>query len=91
MVLDKLSVPGRPTYLDNNRVRSYRACSRCVWGLFIHFFLSSFSLSSLILCLGDGPIKTEILSQRAVKPPKTTDQPKPISLLAFCGIEWYIH
>ena len=32
-------------------------------------FIFSFSLS-----LGDGPIKTEILSQRAVKP-KTTNQP----------------
>ena len=32
-------------------------------------FLSSFSLS-----LGDGPIQTEILSQRAAKP-KTTNQP----------------
>ena len=32
-------------------------------------FLSSFSLS-----MGDGPIQTEILSQRAVKP-KTTNQP----------------
>ena len=39
--------------------------------IFIHFylFLSSFSLS-----LGDGPIQTEILSQRAVKP-KTTKRP----------------
>ena len=39
MVLDKLSVPGRPTNLDNSRA-SY-ACSRCGLGLFGHFFLSS--------------------------------------------------
>ena len=31
-------------------------------------------LSSLSISLGNGPIKTEILSQRAVKP-KTTNQP----------------
>ena len=29
MVLGKLSVPRRPTYLDNTRVRAYCACSRC--------------------------------------------------------------
>ena len=73
MVLGKLPVPGRPTYLDDSRARAYCACSRCGWGLFGHFhsrlsFLSAFSLS-----LGDGPISTEILSQRAVKP-ETTNQ-----------------
>ena len=55
-VLSKLSVPGRPTSLDDSRVRAYCACSRCGRGLFGHFlshlsFLFSFSLS-----LGDGPI-----------------------------------
>ena len=49
MVLDKLSVPGRPTILDNSRARAYCACSRCGWGLFGHIFrlsfLFSFSLS----------------------------------------------
>ena len=28
-VLGKLSVPGRPTYLDNSTVKAYCACSRC--------------------------------------------------------------
>ena len=41
MVLGKLSVPGRPTKLDNSRARAYCACSRCGLGLFGHFFLSS--------------------------------------------------
>ena len=49
-VLDKLSVPVRPTNLDNSRARAYCACSRCGWELFGHFcsslsFLFSFSLS----------------------------------------------
>ena len=44
-VLGKLSVPGRPTSLDDSRTRAYCACSRC--GL---FFLSSI-LSLLFLPL----------------------------------------
>ena len=28
-VLGKLSVPGRPTSLDDSRARAYCACSRC--------------------------------------------------------------
>ena len=38
VVLGKLSVPGRPTNLDNSRARAYCACSRCGLGLFGHFF-----------------------------------------------------
>ena len=38
MVLDKLSVPGRPTDLDNSRTMAYCACTMCGWGLFGHFF-----------------------------------------------------
>ena len=38
MVMGKLSVPGRPTNLDNSRARDYFACSGCGWGLFGHFF-----------------------------------------------------
>ena len=40
-VLGKLSVPGRPTSLDDSRARSYCACSRCGWGFVWTFFLSS--------------------------------------------------
>ena len=44
-VLGKLSVPGRPTSLDDSRARAYCACSRCGRGLLGTFFLSSiFSL-----------------------------------------------
>ena len=57
MVLGKLLVPGRPTNLDKSRARAYWACSRCGWGLFGYFFLSSIiSLFSFSLSLGDGPI-----------------------------------
>ena len=38
MVLDKLQVPGRPTYLDFSRARDYCACGGCGWELFGHFF-----------------------------------------------------
>ena len=50
MVLGKLPVQGRSTYLDKSRARAYCACSRIGRGLFGHFFsrlsfLLSFSLS----------------------------------------------
>ena len=45
-------------------------------GLFGHFFSHLSFLFSFSLSLVDGPILTEILSQRAVKP-KTTNQPNP--------------
>ena len=56
MVLGKLPLPGRPTYLEKSRAKAYCSCSRCGWGLFGHFvsrlsFIFSFSLSQ-----GDGPI-----------------------------------
>ena len=38
MVLGELPVP---TNLDFSRARAYYACSRCGWGLFGHFLLSS--------------------------------------------------
>ena len=56
MVLGKLSVPGRPTYLDYSRARAYCTCSRCGWGLFGHFYSRLSFLSSFSLSLGDGPI-----------------------------------
>ena len=55
-MLSKLSVPGRPTSLDDSRARAYCACSRCRWGLFGHFFSHLYFPFSLSLSLGDGPI-----------------------------------
>ena len=50
MVLGKYSEPKRPTNLDNRRARVSCTCSRCGWGLFAHFFLTSiFSLLFLSL------------------------------------------
>ena len=65
MVVGKLPVPGRPTNMDY---------SRSGWGCLDIFFSSLSFLFSFSLFLGDSPIKTEILSQRAVKS-KTTNQP----------------
>ena len=73
-MLGKLSVPGRPTSLDDSRARAYCPCSRRGWGLFGHFFSHLSFLFSFSLSLGDDPIKTKILSQRVVKS-KTTNQP----------------
>ena len=50
MALGKLPVPGRPTTSKDSRARAYCSCSRCGWGLFGTFFLSSiFSLFFLPL------------------------------------------
>ena len=59
--------------LDYSRARAYCVCNRCRWGLFGHFYSNLSFLSSFSLSLGDGPIQTEILSQRAVK--HKTNQP----------------
>ena len=54
MVLDKLTVPGRPANLDYDRARAYCACSRCGWGLLGHFFSRLSFLFSFSLSLGGG-------------------------------------
>ena len=41
-MLGKLSVPGRPTSLDDSRARAYCACSRCGWGCLDIFSLIYF-------------------------------------------------
>ena len=49
MVLGKLSVPRRPTNLNNSRARASCACSRCGWGFFLTFFSSLSFLFSFSL------------------------------------------
>ena len=49
-MLGKLSVPGRPTSLDDSRARAYCACSRGGWGcldIFSLIYLFSFLSPSL--------------------------------------------
>ena len=78
MVLGKLPVQGRPTYLEQSRARAYCSCSKCGWRLFGCFFSRLSFLLSFSLSLEDCPLYTEILSQRVVKP-KTTSQPTSTS------------
>ena len=54
MVLGKLSVPRRPTNLDNSRARSYCACGRC--GGCLDIFKLAYLFSFLSPSFGDGPI-----------------------------------
>ena len=61
MVLGKLPMPGRPNILITVGAD---------WGG-LDIFTLIYPFSTFSLSLGDGPIQTEILSQRAVKP-KTT-------------------
>ena len=74
MVLGKLPVPGRPTHgkiLGQGPTALAVGAGRVV----LTFLLPSVVLSSFSPILGDGPIWSEILSQRAIKP-KTTNRPK---------------
>ena len=73
MVLGKLPEPGRPTILITLG-QGPIALAVGADGGFGHFYSHLSFLFSFSLSLGDDPIKTEILSQRAVKP-KTTNQP----------------
>ena len=70
----KVPVPGRPTNLDYSVARAYCA-GGAVWTFFLSYIIFLYPF------LGNGPIYTEILSQRAVKP-KTTNQ------LCELGITW---
>ena len=54
-VLGKLPVPGRPTNSDYSRSRAYCACSRCGWGLFGHFCLSSITSLFFLSLSGRRP------------------------------------
>ena len=72
-MLCKLSVPGRPTnwiIVGQGPVALAVGAGRGCLDNFSLVYLFSFLSPSL----GDGPIQTEIRSQRAVKP-KTTNQP----------------
>ena len=54
-MLGKLSVAGRPTYLDYSRARAYCACNMCGWGC-LDILLSRLSFSFLSPSLRHGPI-----------------------------------
>ena len=73
MVLGKLPVPRRPTIWIRAGQGPIALAVGAGGGLFGHFYSPLSFPSSLSLSLGDGPIETEILSERAVKP-KTTNQ-----------------
>ena len=73
MVLGKLSVPGRPTIWITVG-QGPTALALGAGGGCLDIFTLLYPLFPLSPSLGDGPIYTEILSQRAVKP-KTTNQP----------------
>ena len=73
MALGELPVPGRPTILITVG-QGLIALAIGAGGGGLDIFTLIYPFSSFSLSLGDGPIYTEILFQRAVKP-KTTNQP----------------
>ena len=72
MVLSKLPVPGRPT-IWMTVGQGPIALAVGAGGGCLDIFILLYPFSPLSPSLGDGPIWTEILSQRTVKP-KTTNQ-----------------
>ena len=75
MVLDKLPVSGRPTYLDYSRARAYCACSRCGWGLFGHFY-SLFLFSPLSPSLWEtARYRLKYCLKGPLNPKQPTNQP----------------
>ena len=73
-------MPRRPTILITVGQGPIALAVGTGGGLFGHFYSTLSFLSSFSLSLGDGPIQTEILSQRAVKP-KTTNQPTNVRFI----------
>ena len=71
---------------DYSRVRPTVLALGAGCACFGHFFSR---LSSFPLCLGDGSIQTEILSQGAVKP-KTTNRQIIMMLLVQTGIAFIL-
>ena len=82
MVLAKLPVPGHPTIWITVGQGPTALVVGAGGGCLDIFTLICPFLSSLSLSLGNGPILTEILSQRAVKP-KTTNLPTNQSLVMY--------
>ena len=82
MVLGKLPVPGRHTILITVG-QGPTALAVGAGGGGLGIFILIYPFSSFSLSLGDGPIQTEILSERAVKP-KTTNQPSVRVSLSRC-------
>ena len=75
MVLGKLPVPGRPTNLGYSRTRAYCAYSRCGWGLFGTFFLSSTtSLYFLSLSLGTARYRLKYCLTGPLNPKQPTNK-----------------
>ena len=66
-MLGKLPVPGRPANLYYSTART-SALAVGAGGGCLDIFSLIFHFSSFSLSLGDDPIQTEILSQRAIKP-----------------------
>ena len=69
-----LPMPGRLSCLDGGGAGACCFCGAYGWGLFGHFFSRLSFLSPFSLSLGDGPVWTGILSQRAMKPESANQQ-----------------
>ena len=75
-VLGKLSVPGRPTSLNDSREKAYCACSRCGWGFVWTFLLSSVFFSFLSPSLWEtARYRLRYCLKGPLNPKQPTNQP----------------
>ena len=75
-VLGKLSVPGRPTSLDDSRARAYCACSRCGWGVVWTFFSLIYLFSFLSPSLWEtARYRLKYCLKGPLNPKQPTNQP----------------
>ena len=80
-VLGKLSVPGRPTNLEDSRARAYCACSGCGWGC-----LDIFSLIYLFCFLSPSLWETARYRLKyCLKGPLNPKQPTNQPFVRLCS------
>ena len=85
-MLGKLSVPGRPTSLDDSRARAYCACSRCGLGVCLDIFsliyLFSFRSPSL---WETARYRLKYCLKGPLNPKQPTNQPTALAVGAGGG------
>ena len=75
-VLGKLSVPGRPTTLDDRRARAYCACNSCGWGFVWTFFSLIYLFSFLSPSLWEtARYRLKYCLKGPLNPKQPTNQP----------------
>ena len=90
MVLGKLPVPERPTNMDLSMARAFCACSRCGWGLFVHFvLLYLFSLLSPSL-YETARYRLKYCPKGPLSPKQPTNKPTQFRNILYAKTNWLV-